>query len=173
MSMAFAYYNRLSKQQRAIYRRSAAIGQVPLPRPDALQPLAQRLQAALHSQSRHKVCQACQQLGDALLRQLDSVPVHISVRERRPSNDWEELHGYYEPLAREKTASITLYMRTAKRGQVVAFRTFLRTLLHELCHHLDYEYFELPESYHTEGFYQRESSLFYQIIGSARSRQTA
>jgi hypothetical protein len=171
--MAFAYYNRLSKQQRAIYRRSAAIVQVPLPRPGELQPLALILQAALQSQSRHKVCQACQQLSNALLGQLDSAPVHFSVRERRPSNAWEELHGYYEPLAREKTARITLYMRTAKRGQVVAFRTFLRTLLHELCHHLDYEYFDLPDSFHTEGFYQRESSLFYQIIGSTSSRRTA
>ena len=55
-------------------------------------------------------------------------------------------------------------MRTAKRGQVVAFRTFLRTLLHEVCHHLDYTYFQLRESYHTEGFFQRESSLFRVIV---------
>jgi hypothetical protein len=55
-------------------------------------------------------------------------------------------------------------MRTAKRGQVVAFRTFLRTLLHEVCHHLDYTYFQLRESYHTEGFFQRESSLFRIIV---------
>jgi hypothetical protein len=171
--MAFAYYKRLGKQQRAIYRRSAAIDQVPLPRPGELQPLALGLQAALQSQSRQQVSQACQQLGDTLLRQLDSVPVHVTVRERRPSNEREELHGYYEPLTREKTARITLYMRTAKRGQVVAFRTFLRTLLHELCHHLDYEYFALPESFHTEGFYQRESSLFYQIVQSPGSPRTA
>jgi hypothetical protein len=55
-------------------------------------------------------------------------------------------------------------MRTAKRGQVVAFRTFLRTLLHEVCHHLDYTYFHLRESYHTEGFFQRESSLFRAVV---------
>jgi hypothetical protein len=55
-------------------------------------------------------------------------------------------------------------MRTAKRGQVVAFRTFLRTLLHEVCHHLDYHYLHLRESYHTEGFFQRESSLFRVIV---------
>ena len=30
-------------------------------------------------------------------------------------------------------------MRTAQRAQVVKFKTFLRTLLHELCHHLDYQ----------------------------------
>ena len=46
------------------------------------------------------------------------------------------------PLRARRTAAgrdrITLWMLTAKRGQVVAYRTFLRTLLHELCHHLDY-----------------------------------
>ncbi|MGH8757867.1 MAG: hypothetical protein ACRET9_06705, partial [Burkholderiales bacterium] len=58
---------------------------------------------------------------------------------------------------------IELWMRTARRRQIVAFRTFLRTLLHEFCHHLDYELLKLPDSFHTEGFYQRESSLFNQI----------
>jgi len=62
--------------------------------------------------------------------------------------------------------SIQVWMRTAKRGQVVAFRTFLRTLLHEVCHHLDYVYFDLHESYHTEGFFQRESSLFRTLTTS-------
>jgi hypothetical protein len=59
---------------------------------------------------------------------------------------------------------ITLWMRTAQRKQVVAFRTFLRTFLHELCHHLDYELLRLPETFHTEGFYKRESSLFRQLV---------
>ena len=50
-------------------------------------------------------------------------------------------------------------MRTAARKDVVAFKTFLRTLIHELCHHLDYELYKLPETFHTEGFYKRESTL--------------
>ena len=50
-------------------------------------------------------------------------------------------------------------MRTAQSKQVVAFKTFLRTLIHELCHHLDYELFAMEETFHTEGFYKRESSL--------------
>ena len=55
-------------------------------------------------------------------------------------------------------------MRTAQRRQVVRFRTFFRTLLHELCHHLDYELFRWPDSFHTEGFYQRETSLLKQLL---------
>ena len=49
---------------------------------------------------------------------------------------------------------------------MVAPRTYLRTLLHEVCHHLDYALLGLPDSLHTEGFYQRESSLFHQIGGA-------
>ena len=46
----------------------------------------------------------------------------------------------------------------------MAFRTFLRTLLHEVGHHLDYEHLRLADSFHTEGFFKRESSLFYQLV---------
>jgi hypothetical protein len=60
-------------------------------------------------------------------------------------------------------------MRTAKQRRVVAFRTYLRTLLHELGHHLDYTLLRLHDSFHTEGFYKRESSLFHQLVPSARS----
>ena len=55
-------------------------------------------------------------------------------------------------------------MRTAQQKKVVAFRTFLRTFLHELCHHLDYELLELDDSFHTQGFFKRESSLFKQLV---------
>ena len=55
-------------------------------------------------------------------------------------------------------------MRTAQRKQVVAFKTFLRTLIHEVCHHLDYELFALEETFHTEGFYKRESNLVAALL---------
>jgi hypothetical protein len=55
-------------------------------------------------------------------------------------------------------------MRTARQARVVAFRTFLRTLLHEIGHHLDYTHLKLAESFHTGGFFRRESSLFHQLI---------
>jgi hypothetical protein len=57
-------------------------------------------------------------------------------------------------------------MRTVHYRRVVAFRTFLRTLLHEVCHHLDYRHLKLAESFHTEGFFKRESSLFRQLTGT-------
>src|SRR2546426_1529323 len=60
-------------------------------------------------------------------------------------------------------------MRTAKQKRVVAFRTFLRTLLHEVGHHVDYTGLRLKDSFHTEGFCKRESSLFYQLVAERRA----
>ena len=84
--------------------------------------------------------------------------------ERRPHNDYGELHGLYEPVERTRPrAKIYVWMRTAKRQQVVAFKTYLRTLIHEFCHHLDFEYYKFEDSFHTKGFFQRESSIVKQL----------
>jgi hypothetical protein len=86
------------------------------------------------------------------------------VMAQRPSDDYGELHGLYEPEDAGRCARITVWMRTARRQQVVAFRSFLRTLAHEWCHHLDYELYRLPETFHTEGFYKRESSIANRLL---------
>ena len=84
----------------------------------------------------------------------------------RPSSRYGELHGLYtnDP---PRPPRIQVWMRTARHRRVVAFRTFLRTLLHEVGHHLDYHHLKLADSFHTEGFFKRESSLFYQLVPSA------
>ncbi|MGH2399938.1 MAG: hypothetical protein ACRDF6_08835, partial [bacterium] len=76
------------------------------------------------------------------------------------------LHGLYT-AERGKIPRIQLWMRTAKQKRVVAFRTYLRTMLHEVGHHIDYALLRLPDSFHTEGFYKRESSLFHQLMPDA------
>ena len=81
----------------------------------------------------------------------------------RPSSSGSELHGLYTREEGRPTR-IQLWMRTAHHRRVVAFRTFLRTLLHELGHHIDYELLKLADSFHTEGFFKRESSLFKQLV---------
>src|SRR5439155_1696739 len=94
----------------------------------------------------------------------DGIPaVRVEVLAARPHARWGELHGLYE-APRGARPKITLWMRTAKQRRVVAFRTFLRTLLHEVGHHVDYTLLNLPDSFHTEGFYKRESSLFHQLV---------
>ena len=166
--MPFNYYRRLNPGQKRIYRRSDQIARVSLPDPKSLGPLVTELAGALAKSDREQVEQLCNRLLAAVNQQLATPAVLVKVLARRPSDDWGELHGLYEPAEGRRRARITVWMRTAKRKQVVAFKTFLRTVLHELCHHLDYEYFLLEDSFHTEGFYQRESNLFYSLTGETR-----
>ena len=97
----------------------------------------------------------------------------MRVLARRPADGNGELHGLYEPEDGATLARITVWMRTAQKKNVVAFKTFLRTLIHELCHHLDYELFALEETFHTEGFYKRESTLARRCSSRWRSSAEA
>ena len=162
--MRFAYYKRLSSGRKTIYRRSDAIEFIRLPAGHGLDALARDLSTALDGEDKTAVTQVSGRLAAGICASLDAPVVRVRVLAKRPSDEWEELHGLYQPEDGYTAAQITVWMRTAKRQQVVAFRTFLRTLLHELCHHLDYEHQGLAESFHTEGFYKRESSLFKQLV---------
>lgn len=163
--MPFNYYNRLSARNKRIYLASDRIKTIVLPDPTSLRPLAVKLAGALKADERFAVGTVCKELAASMLQQLQTPPVALKVMAARPSNDYGELHGLYEGVeGGVKVARITLWMRTAQRKQVVAFRSFLRTFLHELCHHLDYEYLKLADSFHTQGFYKRESSLFHQLM---------
>ena len=130
---------------------------------ELLHPLVGALREALERDDRRAVEKAASLLARGILQTLDLEPVGVRVLAVRPSSSESELHGLY---TREEGAPtrIQLWMRTAHHRRVVAFRTFLRTLLHEFCHHLDYELFALAETFHTEGFYKRESSLFHQLV---------
>lgn len=174
--MRFSYYQRLSRRSRCTYRLSDAVEAIRLPAGHGLEPLATELQSALAGEDAAGVKRGATRLAQGICTTLGVPPVRVRVLARRPSSSIEELHGLYDPESGDVPV-ITVWMRTAKRRQVVAFRTFLRTLLHELCHHLDYEYLELEETFHTEGFYKRESSLFRQLVpdseGSGRARRKA
>ncbi len=160
--MPFAYYRKLSPRQKRIYRQSDQIEKIVLHRPLSLIAAVEPLEKALASGNRLNTQRAAQELMDRLTTALAVHRVSVCVLERRPSWDTGELHGLYDPEERG-AHKVSVWMRTAQRNQVVKFKTFLRTLLHELCHHLDYERFDLEESFHTEGFYKRESSLIRQL----------
>lgn len=164
--MPFSYYNRLSARQQVIYRKSDAIESVVLSDPAPLFPLVDEIAQSLHAEDRARTQAASQALLDGLAVELVVPQVRVSVLARRPELRDGELHGLYEPAERGEPVRIKLWMRTVHHKRVVAFRTFLRTLLHEFCHHLDYERFELQDSFHTEGFYKRESSLLKQLLPS-------
>lgn len=162
--MPFAYFDRLSAAQKRTYRRSDGIVAVALRAPHRLPPLAAPIALGLQRADQPAVQAGCQQLVDELCRQLEVPLIRVKVHARRPSNSYGELHGLYTPDNLAPRAVIEVWMRTAKQQRVVALRTFLRTLLHEFCHHLDYELYKLSETFHTEGFYKRESSLMNQIL---------
>ncbi|HKZ05235.1 MAG TPA: DinB family protein [Methylomirabilota bacterium] len=166
--MPFAYFKRLTRAQQAVYLRSDGITTVPLPHAEALRPHVAELARALSGEQRAPTEAAAQRLVSALAGALRLPPVRVQVLAARPHAKWGELHGLYEWEARRGGPPlITLWMRTAKRRRVVAFRTFLRTLLHEVGHHLDYAGLGLGDSFHTEGFYARESHLFHQLVTDA------
>ena len=60
---------------------------------------------------------------------------------------------------------IRVWMRTAVRKEITSFGTFLSTLCHEFCHHLDFQHFELPDSWHTRRFYERTAVLYHHSAG--------
>ena len=166
----FAYYDALPADSKRTYRKSDALLRVVVPGVAALIPLARAVEPALAAGDRAAVQRACQALVDGLNARLETPPVAVTVLERRPSDNAGELQGLYEPdEVTGGVARITVWMRTARKEQVVRFRTFLRTLVHELCHHLDYELYLLAETFHTQGFYTRESTLMRELLGEARS----
>jgi hypothetical protein len=166
----FAYYARLTPAQQRIYRDSDAVTSLRLPGAAQLHPHVAALDAALMSEDRRAVQVASQTLFTALTRALGIGPCRVEVLAARPHGHWGELQGLYTEDRR--LPRVQLWMRTARQRRVVAFRTYLRTLLHELGHHLDYRYLRLADSFHTQGFYQRESSLFHQLVPEAREESS-
>jgi hypothetical protein len=170
--MPFAYYDRLSRRERAIYDRSDRVTRVDVPLAEGLRPLVDLLRAALEADRRADVEAVANRLCLGLTRALEVEMVEVVVLAVRPSLREAELHGLYTRDGK-RTPRIRVWMRTVHYKRVVAFRTFLRTLLHEVCHHLDYTRLALEDSFHTEGFFKRESSLFYQLVprtGEAAAR---
>ena len=162
--MRFAYYDKLSPRRQRIYRQSDAIDTLGLPPGLVLSAQIEAIGEALREDRRADVQTACQSLIDALTGGYHVPRVRVRVLATRPADGEGELHGLYEPDDDGSLPRISVWMRTAQKKQVVAFKTFLRTLIHELCHHLDYELFALDETLHTEGFYKRESSLVAALL---------
>lgn len=162
--MRYAYYANLKPRQKAAYRLSDETVKLPLPNRPAFARLTATIEKALDAEDRARVESASRALAEAIAAAFEVPPVRVKVLSRRPSTSESELHGLYETGDERAPAVIRVWMRTARHKRVVAFRTFLRTLLHELCHHLDYELLKLEDSFHTEGFFKRESSLFKQLM---------
>lgn len=161
----FAYYRKLTAAQKRIYDRSDSITEIELPQASRFGPCVRDLGKWLAAENKPEVQRTAQRLANGLSEVFEVPRVVIKVLAKRPSRNWGELHGLYE-VEQGSHPVITVWMRTAQRKQVVAFKTFLRTIIHEFMHHLDYARFKLADSFHTEGFYKRESALIKDLMRS-------
>ena len=139
------------------YEKSNAILKINFPVSRRAQKITEKLLAC-------KTVAFRQKLGDALLDELadcakiDIVQLKISATKQYHKKQGRRTvfkqYGYYRPQS--KYIYITNF--TAVRGQPLAPKTFLTTLLHEWMHHYDYCKLRL-NSIHTKGFYFRLQHL--------------
>jgi hypothetical protein len=160
-----SFYHRLSAAQKREYDRSDAWPTLPLAPAPALAEAAGEVVAAIGAESPAKVRRAAQRLVDEICARLSArsgrrvpPPPRVRVLRTRPRIAKSEFHGLYTRFESGES-EIKVWMFTAAHGHVVKARTFLRTLLHEVCHHVDMTLLDLPHSLHTLGFHARESSL--------------
>lgn len=134
------------------YRRSKEIETIPIPISHAAKAYTAEL---LESTEVNR-----QSLSEALLDELtdaakiDIVDVTISNQKQKHRRSKGKIvvrhYGHYLPIKKK----IFIHNRTAARGQVLACKTFVDTLLHEWVHHYDHEALGL-NSIHSSGFYAR------------------
>ncbi len=137
-----------------------------LPHDARLPAIAKSIESAMRSGKSKDVRRACAEflaatsefykVPDCGIRVLAARP--LRVRERWTT----ELFGDYTP----STMLIRVWMRTAVRKEITSFGTFLSTLCHEFCHHLDLQKFGFRDSWHTRGFYERAAALYHHARGT-------
>jgi hypothetical protein len=110
-----------------------------------------------------------QELGEKLLDELsDASKIEIVELKIQDDNQYHRRRNGKVVLKRYgsyrlASKTITIPNRTAVRGQIVAGKTFIDTLLHEWLHHYDTLKLKL-NSIHTKGFYLRLSDLKIKLM---------
>ncbi|SRR5579885_155682 len=156
-----AYFYRLSPRAQRCYLASDSATNYEFVPDKAVGKAVSELMRVLESGKAAATEQAARKVVAETCRVAGVVPPTIDVREVRPKNARGELHGLFYPANPRKPSGphIVLWMRTAERHDVVKPRTFVRTLMHELAHYFDYSVLKLEDSFHTRGFFSRESYL--------------
>lgn len=148
------------------YSRSDALKVMALPPPEPLRSQALELKEALSQEDRKEIQRTCKCIIESLSIAYDvDMPglKVLSVRPREVTDKWVfQTFGDYD----FETALIRLWMRTAVQKKVTSYGTLLSTLCHEYCHHLDVVKFELPNTFHTRGFYERAGLLYHHAQGT-------
>ncbi len=139
----------------------------PPPPAEPLQSATRSLAAAVESGSTVDVRLACAEVLAPLAAFFAVEPPPVAVLGVRPHHVREgvttyQLYGDYDP----ETYQIRVWLRTAIRAKVSTPRSFLSTLLHEFCHHLDCAKLAWPGSFHTRGFYHRVDQLYHLALAT-------
>ena len=154
---------------RAEYGRSDGMRSLALPEARSLRPWAEAIEDALADGTRGPLASACCAFAAEVARAHGVAAPPVTVLGVRPHRTADgrctyEKFGDYDL----RTAEIRLWTKTAMRHQVSAYGTFLATLCHEVCHHLDVVRLGLPGSPHTRGFYERAGLLYHHARGTPR-----
>ncbi|MBU6454841.1 MAG: hypothetical protein KGS72_23940 [Cyanobacteria bacterium REEB67] len=152
-----------SAAEKEEYWRSDAMRDVALPPSEPLRTLAARLKSGLAADDKKEVQAACVSMLKELSAFYQVSTPKISILSTRPlkvTEKWvQELFGDYTP----DTEKIRLWMRTAVQKKPTSYGVLLSTFCHEFFHHLDMVSLDLPETYHTRGFYERVGLLYHHI----------
>jgi hypothetical protein len=155
------------KKNRALFVQSDQMKALELPPDLRLREIAAWIESAMKSGSMPDVRRACAEFLATASGFYRVPPCDVRVLASRPLRVREysttELFGDYHP----DTMLIRVWMRTAIRKEITSFGTFLSTLCHEFCHHLDFHRFRFPDSWHTRGFYERAGVLYHHARGTA------
>lgn len=151
----------------AQFRESERLTHIELPPSPRISQLAQAIDSVMNEGTRNEIRQACADFLSAAAAFYGVRPPEVRALAARPrrvrEGGWQtELFGDYSL----GDARIRIWTRTAVRKQVTSFGTFLSTLCHEFCHHLDCQKFGFAGSPHTRGFYERAAMLYHHSRGT-------
>ena len=149
------------KTSSARFLQSDRMRTLDLPQDRTLLAIAKSIESGMKAGSSADVRRSCAEFLDfaAAFYEVPSCGFRVlAARPLRVRENWaSELFGDYHP----ETMLIRIWMRTAVRREITSFGTFLSTLCHEFCHHLDFQRFRFPDSWHTRGFYERAAALYH------------
>jgi len=152
---------------RTSFLESDRIKSLELPQNGRLPSISKSIELAMKGGNTTGVRRACADFLSAASRFYNVPECSIRVLAARPlrvREHWAtELFGDYNP----ETMLIRVWIRTAVRKEITSFGTFLSTLCHEFCHHLDFRKFGFSDSWHSRGFYERAAALYHHARGTA------
>ena len=151
---------------RAQFLASDDLCDLEIPPDGRLQATASALDLAMKSGQSAPVREICAEFLRVAAEFYGVSQPQVRVLAARPVRVYEggasELFGDYDLRKQE----IRVWMRTAMLKRVTSLGTFLSTLCHEFCHHLDVQRLGFGDTPHTRGFYARTAVLYHQARGT-------